>query len=488
MIKLGAHLLEDLLGLDAGYDGPAVDCGVGHQARFVSYRDKIIDTALGLVTVCRAYYHCGQCRRGVVPRDEELGTAHGSLSPAARSMAARAATVVPFARTAALLEELAGINLTVKRVERSAEADGAAARAAGEAESAAILTCRVIPFQQSGQLPGTLYIEVDGTGVPMTPAETAGRPGKADDGRAHTREVKLACLFTQTERDENGRPVQDPASASYLASFAPAESFGALAAAEARRRGAGHIRELVVIGDGAKWIWPLAGERFPEATQIVDLYHAREHLHDLEAHLAFIVPDPAAWLAGRLADLDAGDIAAIIKAARAYPLAGIKASELDTKTGYFEANAHRMRYARFRELGMVVGSGAVEGGCKNHRRPDETIRHALEPARRRRDQRTPLPKRQRPLGPDLDQAPQPDRRRLSWAPASRPSVTYKIGAHPLVSGRRLTAAVAHGRRPVGYRRATEPTDVLCALDLGTHWIPIGRRVPPRPSWLANQSI
>jgi hypothetical protein len=199
----------------------------------------------------------------------------------------------------------------------------------------------------------------------MTPAETAGRPGKADDGRAHTREVKLACLFTQTKYDEKGRPVADPASASYLASFRPAEAFGALAAAEARRRGAEVIRQLVVIGDGAKWIWALAGDRFPQATQVVDLYHAREHLHDLAAHLAFIVPDPAAWLAARLADLDAGNVAAIIKAARAYPLAGIKADELDTKVGYFETNAHRMRYARFRELGMFIGSGAVEGGCKN---------------------------------------------------------------------------------------------------------------------------
>jgi hypothetical protein len=187
MTRLGAHLLEDLLALDAGYDGPAVTCGAGHQARFVSYRDKVIDTVLGPVTVRRACYHCGQCPGGVVPRDAELGTTHASLSPGLRSMAAHAATAVPFARAAALLAELAGVSLTVKRVERSAEADGAAARTAQEAGSAAILARRVIPFRPSGQLPGTLYIEVDGTGVPMTPAETAGRPGKADDGRAHTR-------------------------------------------------------------------------------------------------------------------------------------------------------------------------------------------------------------------------------------------------------------------------------------------------------------
>ena len=331
----------------------------------MSYRDKVTGTVLGPVTVRRAYYRCGQCGHGAVPRDAELGADHASLSPGLRSMAAHAATAVPFARATALLAELAGVSLTVKRAERSAEADGAAARAAQQAEPAAILARRVIPFRPCRPLPGTLYIEVDGTGVPMTPAETAGRPGKADDGRAHTREVKLACLFTQTKYGQNGRPVADPASASYLTSFQPAGASGTLVAAEARRRGAGHIRQLAVIGDGAKWIWTLAGDRFPEATQIAGLYHAREHLHDLAAHLAFIVPDSAAWTTERLADLDAGNIAAIIQAARAYPLAGIKATERDVKTGYFETNAHRMRYARFRELGMFTGSGAVEGGCKN---------------------------------------------------------------------------------------------------------------------------
>ena len=190
-------------------------------------------------------------------------------------------------------------------------------------------------------------------------------PGKGDDGRAHTREVKLACLFTQTATDKEGRPVQDRGSASYLATFAPAEEFGALVAAEALRRGSRHIRQLTVIGDGAKWIWTLAAARFPEATQIVDLYHAREHLHDLAGHLAFIVSDPAEWRAERLAELDAGNIEAISKAARAYPLTGVKAEELETKIGYFEANAVRMRYARFRDLGLFTGSGAVEGGCKN---------------------------------------------------------------------------------------------------------------------------
>ncbi|MGH3222661.1 MAG: ISKra4-like element ISDesp4 family transposase, partial [Streptosporangiaceae bacterium] len=236
--------------------------------------------------------------------------------------------------------------------------------AAIAAQAAAIDARALVPFPPA-PLPDKLYVAIDGTGVPMRTAETAGRDGKGEDGRARTREAKLCCAFTQTTLDEDGRPVRDPRSSSYLATFAPAAGFGTLMAAEARRRGAGHVRQLTVLGDGAVWIWNLASQHFPEATQIVDLFHAREHLHDLAKMLAFMLGDQHdGWLAARLAELDAGDTAAITAAARVFPLAGSKAAERDTALGYFETNAPRMRYQHFRTLGLFVGSGAVEAGCK----------------------------------------------------------------------------------------------------------------------------
>ena len=129
-------------------------------------------------------------------------------------------------------------------------------------------------------------------------------------------------------------------------------------AAEARRRGAAHIRQLAVLGDGAAWIWNLASQHFPEATQIADIYHAREHLHDLAKLLEFMLGDHQPdWLDARLADLDAGDIPAICAAARAFPLTGRKAADLKTALGYFEHNAHRMRYAALQVAGHVRGLG-----------------------------------------------------------------------------------------------------------------------------------
>ena len=97
----------------------------------------------------------------------------------------------------------------------------------------------------------------------------------------------------------------------------------------------------------------------------MDLYHAREHLHDLARSLEFMLDDQKQdWLAARLEDLDYGDIDGICAAACVYPFAGVKNDEMDTALGYFENNAPRMRYNWFRSRGMFVGSGAVESGCK----------------------------------------------------------------------------------------------------------------------------
>jgi hypothetical protein len=364
MLRLGGGILEQLLAADPGYRGPRVPCRQGHDAGFVSYRDKVTDTSLGAVTLTRAWYHCAACGHGFAPRDAELGVAGTSMSPGLRVMNDQAAAAGPFAGAARLLENLAGVRLTVKRVERAAEASGSALAAAVRDRAALITARRLVPLPPS-PLPDKLYAAIDGTGVPVTAKETAGRDGKGEDGRARTREVKLGVFFTQDRVDEKGYPVRDRASSSYVATFEPASVFAGLVEAEGIRRGAGHVRQLTILGDGAAWIWNIASSKFPEATQIVDLFHAREHLHDLARLLEFMLLDHKdEWLAARLEDLDYGDIDGICKAARAYPLTGIKKDELDTALGYFEHNAPRMRYHWFRSRGLFTGSGVVESGCK----------------------------------------------------------------------------------------------------------------------------
>jgi hypothetical protein len=362
----GAGMLQAVLDeQDDGYAGPCAGCGCGGQAVYAGSRPKTVITVLGPVRITRAWYHCAACQHGFAPRDRQLGLpADGALSPGLAEMTALAGSEVSFGRAAALLEGLAGVTLSPRTVERSAEAAGAAARAAAQAEAAAITARQVVPLPPPPPVPDMLYVEVDGTGVPMRPSETQGRAGKGDDGRAGTREVKLARLFTVSRLDEDGRPVMDPGSSSYVATFDGKNALAGLVEAEYLRRGGGYFRQVVAMGDGAAWIWGIAEDLYPHATHIVDIYHAREHLHDLAAHLAFITPGPQQWLDDRKAELDAGNIQAIIDAATCYPLAGVKADELERKLGYFRNNAHRMRYQHFRDLGMFTGSGAIEGGIK----------------------------------------------------------------------------------------------------------------------------
>ena len=212
---------------------------------------------------------------------------------------------------------------------------------------------------------GNPHNAIDGTGVPMTSRETAGREGKGEDGRARTREVKLGVFFTQDKLDKDGYPVRDRASTSVIATFEPAPVFADLVKSEGIRRGADHVRQLTILGDGAAWIWGIATAKFPEATQIVDLFHAREHLHDLARKLEFMLLDQKQeWLAARLEDLDYGYIDGITAATRKYPLEGVKKEEIDTALGYFDNNAPRMRYHWFRQCGLFIGSGVVEASCK----------------------------------------------------------------------------------------------------------------------------
>ena len=298
LLRLGGAILGEALSADPGHRGPRVDCGHGHEAVFAGYREKVIDTVLGPVALRRAWYHCAECGHGMAPRDAELGVAGASMSPGLAAMNDLAAAAGPFAGAARLLEELAGVRLTARRVERAAEASGAAVAAAGRGRAALIASRKLVPLPPS-PLPDKLYAVIDGTGVPMTARETAGRDGKGEDGRARTREVKLAVFFTQDKLGKDGYPVRDRASTSIIATFEPAAMFGNLVRAEGIRRGADHVRQLTILGDGAAWIWGIATDKFPEATQIVDLYHAREHLHSLTRSLEFMLARPQRRVARR---------------------------------------------------------------------------------------------------------------------------------------------------------------------------------------------
>jgi len=208
---------------------------------------------------------------------------------------------------------------------------------------------------------------MDGTGVPVVKKETEGRKGKTEAQPAHTREAKLGCVFTQTGWDEGGYPIRDPDSTTYTGAIETAEEFGKRLYLEAWKRGWSRAQKKVVMGDGSEWIWNLAEVHFPGAVQIVDLYHARQHLWELARKL---YPNDETsqktWIKvhqKRL--LDKGKIEKLVTAIRSIHSSNPEVAEkIRTEADYFERNAARMRYPKFRRQHLFVGSGVIEAGCK----------------------------------------------------------------------------------------------------------------------------
>src|SRR5437660_217760 len=209
-----------------------------------------------------------------------------------------------------------------------------------------------------------LYIQMDGTGVPVTKAER--REGKVEGHPAHTREVKLGCVFTQTTCDQEGYAVRDPDSTTYTGAIETAAEFGKRIYLEAWNRGWSRALIKVVMGDGAEWIWNLADLHFHGAIQIVDLFHARQHLWDL-ARLLY--PGDEAhqkqWILRHQPKLDQGQIEKLVRFLRSlHPSSPEVADKIHQQADYFEKNAERMRYPEFRRQHLFVGSGVIEAVCK----------------------------------------------------------------------------------------------------------------------------
>jgi len=287
------------------------------------------------------------------------------FSPGVRRMQALVGQQSPFDHGREQLKVLAGIEVTSKSVERTAETIGSdiAQREQQEIQRAMQLD---LPILVGEPIP-ILYVQMDGTGVPVVKKETAGRQGKTEGQPAHTREAKLGCVFTQTTWDEEGFAIRDADSTTYTGAIETAVEFGKRIYREALKRGWHLAKKRVVIGDGAEWIWTLVAEHFPDAMQIVDLYHARQHLWEVARQL-YPHEDikQKAWMKvhqKRL--LDKGKIEKLVGALRAIEATNSQMAEkIRTEADYFERNAERMRYPKFRRQHLFVGSGVIEAGCK----------------------------------------------------------------------------------------------------------------------------
>jgi hypothetical protein len=362
----GASVLTKLLCFASpAADQRTIPCVCGRQAQYRELRSKPVLTVVGRVEASRPYYLCQHCHAGQFPADIELDIENTEFSPGVRRMQAMVGQSAPFDHGREQMKLLAGLEVTAKSVERAAEAIGADI-AAGELREIRQAVQLDLPVIVGEPVP-ILYVQMDGTGVPVVKKETEGRKGKTDGQAAHTREVKLGCVFTQAAWDKEGYPIRDPGSTTYTGAIETAEEFGRRLYLEAWNRGWNRAKKKVVIADGAEWCWNQADLHFPGAVQIVDLYHARQHLWELARKLH--PNDPAnqkAWMKihqKRL--LDKGKIEKLVLALRSLESTNAEVTEkIRTEADYFERNAERMRYPKFRRQHLFVGSGVIEAGCK----------------------------------------------------------------------------------------------------------------------------
>lgn len=360
----GAKVLAELLqGVGSGKTPGAIFCTCGSRMESCGLKAKELLTILGPVAYERSMFQCPVCRATRYPGDEELDIVGTTRSPGVRRMMARAGSQSTFKESGEDLKIYAGIEVSAKDVERVAEGIGQAMEVWSSRQPEGIGGAESVSLDPTIPI---LYISYDGTGVPMTEKELRGRPGKQADGSSKTREAKLGCVFTQTRTDMKGFPVRDPDSTSFVGAIESAEEFGWRIYREAVHRGLGGAQRVIILADGAKWIRNLAQMHFPEATFILDLYHARQHVSELCKTLFAgnekrIGQQRIRWWT----DLDEGKAEKIIRQAQQLlPQEAEAKKKAETEIHFLEQNQEYMRYATFRAQGLFVGSGVIEAGCK----------------------------------------------------------------------------------------------------------------------------
>ena len=342
-----AHLLQELP-LESDVSRHGEEC-YGKQLRTVK-------TVLGTIQLQRNYDDDRQMEKGRIPLDETLGLIGGYSPGLARLMCWAGAQSASYPAASEAFQRYGGLKVDARQIQRILNELGAPLTEALDR-----------PWNPEKSQPSpVVYVSMDATGVPMLGKELQGKKGKQPDGTAKTREAKLGCVFTQHHVDEKGRPWRDLDSTTYVGSFEKASDFGHRLHREAMRRKVFQAQKQILIGDGAPWIWELAKKHFPHAIQILDFYHASEHLKLLAEALESDDTEKIKILLEHWQKCLKEDLfdQVIAEAITKMPRQGPRKKEADRPLAYLENNRPRMQYGTFQKRGWFVGSGVIEAGCK----------------------------------------------------------------------------------------------------------------------------
>jgi hypothetical protein len=313
-----------------------------------------VDGLFGTFPLERDYYYHEGKKQGHCPADAALGLEVGYTPALARLICLEGADETGYQKAERHLAETGAIHVSARQIQRVVQRIGQDGQAWQERES------------QPGRCDAPImYVSADGTGVPMRSKELAGRAGKQPDGTAKTRQVYLGCVFTQHRRDEEGHPVRDYESTTYVSSFQSIDQFGPILRREALRRGLATAGKVVLLIDGATGLENMGKDCFKDSVQIVDFYHALEHAgRVLDALLGKNHPKRKARLRQWVKRLLKDKVNTLIQETRQACAGQPQAQAVEQELGYFERNIQRMQYGSFRAAGCFIGSGVVEAGCK----------------------------------------------------------------------------------------------------------------------------
>jgi len=342
-------------------------CGqCGHLARNKGRQPRSVVTTHGVLTFKRICYHCAVCQQSFAPLDASLGLDSGSTTTQVRLWVALLAGQLPFAQAATTLQMLTRVSLSASSLERLSVAIGTALRQhqhqQAQRHQAGMLPAPSWPSWPSGKPPRRLYIGLDGVFVPLRDAWKRDKSA----GRLSCRygECKSGVVY-EAFVDKDGKDSQVRTHA-YVATLDKVERFAPLLGTLAHQSGHHRAKEVIVIGDGAAWIWQLAAKQFAGAVEIVDFFHAAQHLGEVaEARFGIGSTEGKAWLSSRLEELKTDRLDQVLSALRSWRPSSVAKRQLRQSTyAYFVSNAQRMRYQTFLEKGYHIGSGVVEATCK----------------------------------------------------------------------------------------------------------------------------
>jgi hypothetical protein len=336
-------------GLDdgRGREGCSIPCPCGRRAEFKGMRHRWVVSLAGQVRVERAYYYCRHCHTGVSPWDRQQGLDQRQWSASLKAIVCELAARLTFTEAVTLLQRTTGLAIQESSAEQIVQDVGGRLREQQGQAQAEIMAGAVVPAVTPA--PARLYVSMDAAKAHI-------------DGQWH--DVKAGVIY-QAKPGPDG--IDRCVKQTYTAAQRPAEAFGEQLYAHAVTAGLRQAQETIVIGDGADWIWNIADWHHPQATQIVDYWHACQHIHGLAA--VYYEGDDAQakrWARDHCKGLRERGPAPLLRALRRMkPATEAKREAIRIETGYFRRHRQRMMYPQFRARGLMIGSGPVEAACKS---------------------------------------------------------------------------------------------------------------------------